>query len=81
MRRIFGGWALVAGVVIGAAGLWAFIYAHYHDPTPEADPMAMHLPTAYDLLHEDIFAFYVFPSGYVRHRAGWRQPCRLWVHR
>lgn len=41
------------GVVLLGAGGWAFIYAHYHHPTPEADPMAVNLlsHTAYDWLH------------------------------
>ena len=42
---------LVGGVLLG--GGWAFIYAHDHDPTPEADPMAVHLLShaAYHWLH------------------------------
>jgi len=41
------------GVVLLGAGSWAFIYAHYHDPTPGADPMAVHLLShpAYERLH------------------------------
>jgi hypothetical protein len=46
-RLLFGGLALVA------LGGWAFVYAHDHDPTPSADPMAVHLLShlAYELLH------------------------------
>ena len=34
-------------------GFPAFVYAHYHAPGPEVDPMAVKVlsPTAYDLLH------------------------------
>ncbi|HEV7163659.1 MAG TPA: hypothetical protein VGN25_10430 [Solirubrobacteraceae bacterium] len=41
------------GVALGIAGFVAFVYAHHHDPTPEADPMAVHLlsESAYQWLH------------------------------
>jgi hypothetical protein len=43
----------LAGLVVGSGGLYAFVYAHYHDPTPEADPMAVRLLSheAYAWLH------------------------------
>jgi hypothetical protein len=43
----------VGGCILGGAGGWAFIYAHYHDPTPEADPEAVKLlsHSHYELLH------------------------------
>jgi hypothetical protein len=43
----------VCGSVLGGVGGWAFIYAHYHDPTPEADPEAIKVlsHSNYDLLH------------------------------
>jgi len=42
-----------AGLVSATIGLWAFVYAHSHEPTPQADPMAVHLlsPAGYDWLH------------------------------
>jgi cytochrome b561 len=45
--RFYGGSAIVCG---GAFGLY---YAHYHDPTPTADPEAVHLLShaAYHLLY------------------------------
>ena len=45
--------ALLGGLALFGGGGWAFVYAHYHDPTPEADPEAVRLlsPTHYDLLH------------------------------
>jgi hypothetical protein len=45
--------AFFGGIALCGAGGWAFVYAHYHDPTPEADPEAVHLlsHTNYDFLH------------------------------
>jgi hypothetical protein len=45
--------AFLGGSALCGAGGWAFIYAHYHDPTPEADPEAVSLlsHTDYALLH------------------------------
>ncbi len=31
------------GIALAMAGGIGFVYAHYHDPTPEADPMAVRL--------------------------------------
>jgi uncharacterized membrane protein YukC len=44
--------AFLGGTALCGAGGWAFIYAHYHDHTPEADPQAVSLlsHTDYDLL-------------------------------
>jgi hypothetical protein len=44
----------VCGSTLCGAGGWAFIYAHYHDPTPQVDPEAVSnllSHTNYDLLH------------------------------
>ncbi len=43
----------LSGAVLFGAGSWAFLYARYHDPTPGADPMAVHLLShpAYERLH------------------------------
>jgi len=40
-------------MLVAVAGVWAFVYAHEHDPTPDADPMAMSLLShgAYERLH------------------------------
>ena len=45
--------AFLGGVVLCGGGGWAFVYAHYHDPKPDADPEAVHLLSRadYDLLH------------------------------
>jgi hypothetical protein len=45
--------AWLGGIAVLTAGGWAFVYAHEHDPTPEADPMAVHLlsHSHYELLH------------------------------
>jgi hypothetical protein len=42
-----------AGSAVFCLGAYGFYYAHYHDPTPTADPEAVHLlsHTAYHLLH------------------------------
>jgi hypothetical protein len=41
------------GLGLAIAGGISFVYAHDHDPRPEADPMAVHLlsRTAYERLH------------------------------
>lgn len=41
------------GLALAVAGFVSFVYAHDHDPTPEADPMAVRLlsRTAYERLH------------------------------
>jgi hypothetical protein len=68
-----------AGVVIAAAGAWAFVYAHYHDPTPTADPMAVHLLSHgdYELLHYGGLALIAIGAllvGWATYRAIRRAP-------
>jgi hypothetical protein len=45
--------ALLGSTTMFLVGGWAFVYAHYHDPTPESDPEAVHLLSHanYELLH------------------------------
>jgi len=45
--------ALLGGIALCGGGGVAFIYAHLHDPKPDADPEAVHLLSHadYDLLH------------------------------
>jgi hypothetical protein len=45
--------SFVAGVILCSAGGWAFYYAHEHQPTPQADPMAVRLLSsgAYERWH------------------------------
>lgn len=45
--------AFFGGLALAIAGGISFVYAHDHDPTPEADPMAVRLLSraAYERLH------------------------------
>jgi hypothetical protein len=38
--------SFVVGVILCSAGGWVFYYAHEHQPTPQADPMAVRLLSA-----------------------------------
>jgi hypothetical protein len=52
-RRLAPALTFFAGLALAIAGWIAFAYAHDHEPTPEADPIAVHLisRTAYERLH------------------------------
>jgi hypothetical protein len=43
---------LIGGMLLFGAAGWAFVYAHFQDATPEADPMAAQMGSqgAYDRL-------------------------------